>query len=127
MRITLFMMPHIIFAMIFVVSCRSCGERLLTEQQIIGIANAKAKSEGIPLKESNIYYDVGNKDWRVRLASLRKDSPDYVKERDNFNELKGHNYQTVIYTPKNVSTLGGVLYVFVDRSTGEVITIHGEE
>jgi len=121
------MMSHIILAAIFTVFVCGCEKHSLTEQKIIEIANAKAESEGIPLKESNICYDVGNKNWHERLASLRKDSPDYVKERGNFDILKGYNYQTVIYTPKNPLTLGGVLYVFVNRDTEEIITIHGEQ
>lgn len=131
MRNALLVTLYIIFAVCVTVSFCGCvcghAERLLTEQQITEIANSKAVSEGIPPEESNIYYDVGNKDWSETLASLRKNSPDYVKERGDFDELRGHDYQTIIYTPKNPDTLGGVLFVFIDRVTGKVITIHGEE
>jgi hypothetical protein len=120
-------MSQIISSAIFIGLVCGCERHSLSEQQIIEVANAKAKSEGAPLKESNIYYDIGNKDWHETLASLKKNSSDYVEERDNFDVLKGHNYQTVIYTPKNPLTLGGVLYVFVDIDTGEVIAIHGEK
>ena len=127
MRNVPFVVLRIIFATCVSVSVCGCAERLLTEQQIIEIANSKAESEGFSLKESNVNYDVGNTDWHETLASLKKDRPDYFKERDSFNELRGRKYQTVIYIPKSNYVLGGILFVFVDSDTGEVITIYGQE
>ncbi len=100
---------------------------MLTEKQIkiIDIANKKAPVLGVEIENKDVYYDVDNKKWTAELARLRRESPDYYAER--FKVLEGRDYQTVIYSPKEELTLGGVFWVFVDRETEEVITFLAEQ
>lgn len=95
---------------------------LLTQEEIIQIANKKRISEGTSIGKSNVYYDIGNKKWEKRLSSLKKTSPEYARR---FHVLEGRDYQAVYYSYKKIAP-GGILWVFVDRLTGEVITILGE-
>ncbi len=96
----------------------------LTKQQILSVANAETVSHGgLPLEEYSVYYDTNNEKWEKVLSSLREESPDYAVR---FEVLKDHDYQAVLYDVDKY-VLGGVLWVFVDRNTGKVITVYGEK
>ena len=115
----------IVICAISLFGCRQDNKkknRLLTQEEIIQIANKERISEGISIEESNVYYDIENKKWKSRLSSLKNTSPEYAKR---FSVLDGRDYQAVHYSLKKIAP-GGVLWVFVDKSTSEVIAIHGE-
>ena len=95
---------------------------ILSHQQIVEIANQQAVSEGFNPAEMDVLCESGNRTWR-RVLRLSRTDPGKAK---HFSVLDGRNYQAVRYSPKQVM-LGGVLWVFVDRHTGEVITWYGEE
>lgn len=111
---------------VFIIWISGCEQSTLTKQQIIDIATKKAKAEEVSLDIREIYYDLGNKAWARKLAEIKKNSPDYAKSRNYFKILDAYDYQAVLFALKPL-ILGGDLWVFVDKKTGEVITIHGEE
>ena len=118
----------ILFVSAFVIWISGCEQSTLTKQQIIDIATKKAKAEEVSLDIREVYYDLGNKAWARKLAEIKKNSPDYAKSRDYFKILDSYDYQAVLFAIKpDLNVLGGDFWVFVDRKTGKVITIHGEK
>ena len=87
------------------------------------ISRKKALDLDFPLKDSQILFDRGNVEWFTTLKNLKVSNPEYAKR---FDILGGRNYMTVKLCPKNKYTLGGVLWVFIDSETKEVITFYGE-
>ncbi len=118
----------IIFVMFFIISISGCQQNVLTKQQIINIATKEAKAENITLDIREVYYDLGNNAWARKLVEIKKNSPDYAKSRNYFKILDTYDYQAVLFALKpDILVLGGDFWVFVDRKTGKVITIHGEK
>ncbi len=119
----------LMFFVILITGCRRKvtdfqeKESTITKQKIIDIANKKAIAEGILLEKSEVYYDVDNKEWEKTLILLRKDYPDDTRR---LKILDGFDYQTVLYKPKSPTAIGGVLWVFIDRKSGHVITLFAE-
>jgi hypothetical protein len=97
---------------------------MLTREKIIDIANREVISRGLQLDDKEIYYDIDNVKWKDMLSYLRENSPDFAKR---YEVLEGRYYQAIVYSPKDKHVIGGVLWVFVDRKTGEVITVFGEK
>ena len=130
MRISKWIVLTTLFLFAFAALLSSCGKKegkqTLTEEQIkvIEIANNKGPALGIEIESSNVYYDVDNEKWKEKLARLREESPNYA---ERFKVLEGRDYQTVIYSPKENFTLGGVFWVFIDREAEEVITALAEQ
>jgi hypothetical protein len=87
------------------------------------IAKKKALELHFNLKDSQIQLDKGNVKWDMTLKDLKKSDPEYAKQ---FDILGGRDYKTVEIYPKSQYTLGGVLWVFIDVKTKEVITVCGE-
>ncbi len=105
-----------------------CTEGTLTKQQIINIATEKAKAEEVTLDIREVHYDMGNKAWARKLTEIEQDSPDYAKGRNYFKILDNYDYQAVLFAIRpDINVLGGDFWVFVDKTTGNVITIHGEK
>jgi hypothetical protein len=118
----------IILVAAFLIWTQGCGQSTLTKKQIINIATKEAKAENITLDIREVYYDLGNSTWARKLVEIKKNSPDYAKSRNYFKILDGYNYQAVLFALKpDLNVLGGDFWVFVDKKTGQVITIHGEE
>jgi hypothetical protein len=102
----------------------------LTKEQIIQIAISKAKELGYKTDEMNIVYDENNKNitehlkrigvstYNVKNKKWDKDLP--TTPEKEYPELKDKDYQSVYLGPKG-SVKGGDLWVFIDKSTGEVI------
>ncbi len=112
----------------FAIWLSGCAQSTLTKQQIIDIATNKAQAERISLDIREVYYDPGNEAWARKLTEIKKNSPDYTKSRNRFKILDSYDYQAVLFAIKpDLNILGGDFWVFVDRQTGGVITIHGEK
>jgi hypothetical protein len=101
-----------------------CKQNMLTEKAILKIANTEAEKRGHILESDNIYYDHGNKLWKEKLGYIGKNVPD---QAERLKVLDNRKYQAVHYYPKDKMTLGGLLWIFVDKETGEVITMYGEK
>jgi len=97
---------------------------MFTEQEIIEIANKKAKSLDFQIDDSNfynVYYDKDNKRWKENQAFLKEYLPNIADECNR--KLTGREYHTVLYKPKSEEVMGGVLWVFVDPISGKVIYV----
>ncbi|MFC1792056.1 hypothetical protein ACFL3Q_00535 [Planctomycetota bacterium] len=94
---------------------------MLTEQEIIEISNKKIKSLDFTIDDSKIYYDKDNSRWKEHLVFINKYTPHFADECNK--ALSGREYHTVLYTPKSETAMGGVMWVFVDPISGEVIYI----
>ncbi|MFA5272208.1 MAG: hypothetical protein WC412_07745 [Candidatus Omnitrophota bacterium] len=102
----------------------------LTNEQIVNTAIGKAKGLGYKTEDMNILYDEDNKEIKEHLKrsgvstynektqKLEKDLP--TTPEQEYPELKDRDYQSVYFGPKE-SIKGGDLWVFIDKSTGEVI------
>lgn len=108
----------------------------LTKEQITQIAIGKAQELGYKTEDMNIIYDEGNQKIKEHLKrsgvstyneetkTWEKDSP--TTPEQEYPELKDKDYQSVYFGPKEM-VLGGDVWVFIDRNTGEVIKyIRGE-
>lgn len=87
------------------------------------ISKKKALELHFELKNSQMLLDRGNIKWVMTLKDLKENNPEYAKR---FDILDNRNYITVKIYPRNQYTLGGVLWVFIDVKTKEVITVCGE-
>ena len=92
---------------------------ILTKEKILKIANKEAKTFDFTLDESEVLYDVDRAEWRENLKFMAESDPNWPREYDLLN---GRDYVIVLYRPKKTTVLGGVLWLFIDKKTGEVIT-----
>jgi hypothetical protein len=87
------------------------NEVRLTRQQVIEIANAEIRRNGMNPADYDVIFDQGNLAWRSVLRSVQFSLP----------ELEGRDYQVVKYTPRGHKTQGSDLFVFVDKNTGKAL------
>ncbi len=92
---------------------------MLTKEQILKIANKEAKRLYFSPDKSEVLYDVGREKWQENLKVMEKIAPGWSKD---FEILNDRNYVIVLYRPKDPGVMGGVLWLFIDRKTGEIIT-----
>jgi predicted small secreted protein len=92
---------------------------LSNRDEIIEIAKRVAIPEFLPLEGTNIYLDVDNSAWQKTLAGLSKSDPDFAGQYTRM--LSNRDYQAVRFSPDVTLVIAGQFWVFVDRSTGEVI------
>ena len=97
------------------------GHRTLSKEGIVKVAAAKASEEGVNLNEVSVLYDTDNVRWDKVSRTLS--TPETKRHLD---VLRRRDFQAVAFTPRR-RMLGGVLWVFIDRQTGRVITWYGEE
>lgn len=110
----------LVMTLFSVISCKND----LSKEQILEIANRKAVTEGFNLQDLDVKYDEHNKIWSEESKMFRSTSDKSPLEQ--LSRLETRNYQAIYYKPKELM-LGGTLWVFVDRETGEVITFLGGE
>lgn len=99
-----------------------CEEKDFPQDKIIEIATIAVKDAGITLDEVNIIYDEGGKLWSEKTGFLMDEdkSPNHGILRNGF--LK--NYRIVYFDFKEPIK---DVWVFIDRDTGEVLTVYKEE
>lgn len=103
------------------IGCREGFSR----EKMIEAALAAAMREGFEVRGKHILYDNGNELWIDTQAVLSQVSP---AKDVRLSKIAGRNYQAIHFRPDDISTTrGGGVWVFVDRSTGKVITVYGEE
>ncbi len=81
------------------------------QQVLIEAASVAVRQHGDDLKKFRVIYDEGNAIWKSDIKNIP------------VPELDGHDYQLIIYAPRDRRQLGGILYVLVDRNTREVLRI----
>ena len=86
-------------------------------KEILAISNRKVIELGYDLKNLTPQYDLGNGKWKEYAQSQ---SPGAIDS--TIALLAKHDFQGVYYAPKGKMTLGGDVWVFIDRNTKEVIT-----
>lgn len=102
----------------------------LSQDEVIRIASDKAQELGFKTEEMSVLFDEDNAkiiehSRRSGVSVYNKKTGKWDKalpstpEKD-FPVLEGRNYQAVYFAPK-AQRMGGDLWVFVDKSTGEVI------
>jgi hypothetical protein len=82
----------------------------LTKEEIVQIATGEARQLGYKTEEMNMVYDDDNRNLKEYFATPEKYHP----------ELKDKDYQAIyLYFKENV--MGTGLWVFVDKTTGEIL------
>ena len=92
----------------------------LNKEQIIDIATQAVKVQGITLNEVSIIYDDGNKLWSEKIGYISEEQPNHGILKEGF--LK--NYKTVFFDFKEPIK---DIWVFIDKDTGEVLTVYREK
>jgi hypothetical protein len=95
----------------------------LKKEDIVQIATRYWLGRGGSLKYHHPVYEEGNVEWIETLEDLRLRYPEFATQYDVLN---GRDYQVVKFQLVPES-LGGSVWVFVDRCTGEVIKSCGEK
>ena len=108
------------------------GRVELSREQIIEAANDAAWMYGWDLNESLVTYDEGNAQWKsmwsdieLLLSSIPASDPrraELPPVSELMPKFEGHDYQVVLYMHR-VPRPGAVLWVIVDRHTGEVLKV----
>ena len=93
------------------------AEEAWTRTGILTAADAEAQRLGYDVEHLSVSFDFRNSQWDGHTASfgVLRDLPRGIPK------LRGHDYFAVYYAPL-VKELGGDLWVFVDRDSGDVIT-----
>jgi hypothetical protein len=99
-----------------------CEEKDFPKQKIIAIATKAVKDAGISINEVDIIYDEGGKLWSEKIGSIavQDKSPNYGILKKGFMK----NYRIVYFDFKEPIK---DVWVFVDKDTGEVLTVYREE
>ncbi|MFA5114942.1 MAG: hypothetical protein WC469_02605 [Candidatus Omnitrophota bacterium] len=94
----------------------------LTKEDIKAIAIDAVKAKGIVLKEVDIIYDEGGKLWLQRsgIAAMRENNPNHGILKQGFL----YNYRIVYFDFKDPGAKD--IWVFIDKDTGEVLTVYAE-
>ena len=95
-------------------------EEELSKEQIIEIATKEAEKEGLNLEWRTIIYDEGSKLWEEKVKTINKEKV------PRYEFLKEKNYQAVLFVLKE-GLKGGDIWFFIDKVSGEVLTLYGEK
>ena len=112
------------FSILIIQGCRQNVTEDAERNMVIQIANTKLIEMGVNIEDNYIHYDYGNFVWGREFFNLCKEAPEIAEK---FKFLKKQEYQTVIYSPKDTLTLGGVFWVFVDPNNKNVIEVYVEQ
>ena len=123
-----------IFALMFVCQNPLFPNQPPSKEKIIEIAKSKAAELGYSLDSMEVTYDEGNEMLKKHLrqagvSEYNRETKDWkpvegTTPEQAHPEVKNRNYQAVYFGPKKMQ-LGGDLWVYVDRETGEVINAIG--
>jgi len=106
-------------------------EKELSKEQIIEIAKSKAEELGFNLRKMDIFYDEGNQKLkehlkRIGVSVYDRETKEWKPEvgttpEEEYPAIAGRDYQVIYFSPQELM-MGGDLWIFIDRNTGEVIT-----
>lgn len=92
---------------------------MLTEKQLLEIANKAAKSSDGYIEGMIPYYDVDNRQWEIALAQFKKDNPD---DYESIKRITADRcYLAVFYKTTNAYIIDGTFWILVDKKTGKII------
>lgn len=115
-----------LIAMVLAVVCLCsqafAQQKEMPKEEIIAIATAAVKGEGIKIDDVSIVYDDGNKLWEENIGKITvtDNEPNYGILKKGF--LK--NYRTVYF---DFAEPIKDVWVFVDKDTGEVLDVYVEK
>lgn len=94
----------------------------LSKEDIKAIAISAVKAKGIVLKEVDIIYDEGGRLWLQRsgIAAMKENNPNHGILKNGFL----YNYRIVYFDFKD--PVAKDVWVFIDKDTGEVLTVYTE-
>ena len=92
------------------------------EQVIVKIATDKAVSLGYKPDELRILYDRDNKEWNGYWNDIIA-----REDKDKYKNLTGRAFQAVCFYPKKKHTLGGSVWILLDKESKEVILVQREK
>jgi hypothetical protein len=97
-------------------------QKEISKDQVISIATLAAKGEGLKVEEAEVIYDEGGKLWveKAGFMTLENQSPNHGILKRGF--LK--NYLIVYFDFKEPIKDA---WVFVDKDTGEVLSVYKEQ
>jgi hypothetical protein len=97
-------------------------QKEISKDQVISIATLAAKGEGLKVEEAEVIYDEGGKLWveKTGFMTLENQSPNHGILKRGF--LK--NYLIVYFDFKEPIKDA---WVFVDKDTGEVLSVYKEQ
>lgn len=103
----------------------------LSKEDIINIAVKRAIELGFSKEETTVFYDEGNKRLKenaknIGVSTYNEKTGIWEKDPQTTPEkrypyLVDRNYQAIYFVPKKMQ-LGGDLWVFIDKNSGEVIS-----
>ena len=88
---------------------------ILTRSAVLAAADAEAQRLGYDIERMSVSFDYYNSLWTDHYKAVA-DTP-----HSNLRALEGRDFFAVYYGPLK-KQLGGDLWVFVERLTGEIIT-----
>jgi hypothetical protein len=95
-------------------------EQELSKEEIIKSAVEALEGEGENLENRALVFDEENKLWEEKIKTINK------KMKPNYEFLKNENYQAVCFGLLK-GWHGGDIWFFIDKNTGKVLKIYGEE
>lgn len=118
----------IAFVVLVAVSIGTCGVSMAdtAQDRAIRAAREAAQSRGIIVGEAEIIYDADNKKWEERVAAIEQLPADPNHGKLPHGMLYNKKYETVLLDFKEDATDADV-WVFIDKDTGDVLTIYQEE
>ena len=94
------------------------AERTWTRSEILAIADKEAQKLGYDIERMGVSLDIDNSTWRDDLKTSEQSGAIPQIE----GKLKDRHYWAVYYSPLE-EQLGGDVFVFIDRDTGEILGI----
>lgn len=92
---------------------------VITKEHAIEIADREAMRLGYDTKVMNMEIDEQNTKWSTYILS----TPSALEgARELKDALKKRKYWAVYYGPKGL-VLGGDIFIFIDRDTGEILGV----
>ena len=97
------------------------GENMeIDYKKAVNIAGEFIQGKGFDLQKMGLVYDINNENWNKYYLTNEL----FVKYHNELlNILKNKHYWAIHYVPKKTSAIikGGGIWVFIDKTTGEVI------
>ena len=96
------------------------------EERAVSAAKAAIHAQKIVEGDAVIVYDPENNKWEERVAVVAKMPADPNHGKLPHGMLYNKKYETVLFDFKEDATEGDV-WVFIDKDTGNVLTIYEEK
>lgn len=89
---------------------------MISKKEVMEIANKEVARLKYNIEEMKIETDEENSHWKWYISKTKL----IEKNQELETKLKNRNFWAIYYEPKK-NQLGGDLFIFIDKNTGEVI------